>query len=30
MVFGGPASDRFLLNDSTLWTGGPIEPGREP
>ena len=26
MVYGGPASDRVLLNDSTLWTGGPIEP----
>ena len=24
MVYGGPASDRFLLNDSTLWTGGPM------
>src|SRR5512137_3134631 len=22
MVFGGPATDRLLLNDSTLWTGG--------
>ena len=26
MVFGGPSSDRFLLNDSTLWSGGPIDP----
>ena len=30
MVFGGPASDRFLLNDSTLWTGGPIDPAANP
>ena len=30
MVFGGPASDRFLLNDSTLWTGGPIDPAVNP
>ncbi len=30
MVFGGTASDRFLLNDSTLWTGGPIEPAVNP
>jgi alpha-L-fucosidase 2 len=30
MVFGGPVSDRFLLNDSTLWTGGPIDPAMNP
>jgi alpha-L-fucosidase 2 len=30
MVYGGPASDRFLLNDSTLWTGGPIDPAVNP
>ena len=30
MVYGGPTSDRFLLNDSTLWTGGPIEPAVNP
>ena len=30
MVFGGPASDRFLLNDSTLWTGRPIDPAVNP
>jgi len=30
MAFGGPASDRFLLNDSTLWTGGPMDPAVNP
>ena len=30
MVFGAPASDRFLLNDSTLWTGGPVDPAVNP
>jgi len=30
MVFGGPASDRYLLNDSTLWTGGPVDPAMNP
>ena len=30
MVYGGPSSDRFLLNDSTLWTGGPIDPAVNP
>jgi len=30
MVFGGPASDRFLLNDSTLWSGRPIDPAVNP
>ncbi len=30
MVFGGPASDRFLLNDSTLWSGGPVDPAMNP
>ena len=30
MVFGGPASDRFLLNDSTLWTGRPVDPAVNP
>jgi alpha-L-fucosidase 2 len=30
MVYGGPASDRFLLNDSTLWSGGPIDPAVNP
>ena len=30
MVYGGPASDRFLLNDSTLWTGRPIDPAVNP
>ena len=30
MVFGGPASDRIMLNESTLWTGGPDRSGREP
>jgi len=30
MVFGGPASDRIMLNESTLWTGGPIDPAVNP
>jgi alpha-L-fucosidase 2 len=30
MVYGGPASDRFLLNDATLWTGRPINPAVNP
>jgi alpha-L-fucosidase 2 len=30
MVYGGPASDHVLLNDSTLWTGGPIDPAVNP
>ena len=30
MAFGGPATDRFLLNDSTLWTGRPIDPAMNP
>ncbi len=30
MVYGGPATDRFLLNDSTLWAGGPIDPAVNP
>ena len=30
MVYGGPELDRFLLNDSTLWTGGPIDPAVNP
>ena len=30
MVYGGPASDWFLLNDSTLWTGRPIDPAVNP
>jgi len=30
MVYGGPASDHFLLNDSTLWTGRPIDPAVNP
>jgi alpha-L-fucosidase 2 len=30
MVFGGPASDRVMLNESTLWTGGPIDPAVNP
>jgi alpha-L-fucosidase 2 len=30
MVFGGPASDHILLNDSTLWTGRPIDPAVNP
>jgi alpha-L-fucosidase 2 len=30
MVYGGPESDRFLLNDSTLWSGRPIDPAVNP
>ena len=30
MVFGGPASERIMLNESTLWTGGPIDPAVNP
>jgi alpha-L-fucosidase 2 len=30
MLFGGASSDRFLLNDSTLWTGGPVDPAMNP
>ncbi|HOQ61174.1 MAG TPA: glycoside hydrolase N-terminal domain-containing protein [Vicinamibacterales bacterium] len=30
MVFGGPSSSRFLLNDSTLWSGGPVDPAMNP
>ena len=26
MVFGGVSSDRVMLNESTLWTGGPVNP----
>jgi alpha-L-fucosidase 2 len=29
-VFGGPGSDRIMLNDSTLWAGGPIDPAVNP
>ena len=29
-VFGGPSSDRIMLNESTLWAGGPIEPAVNP
>ena len=30
MVYGGPVSDRFLLNDSTLWTGRPTDAAVNP
>jgi alpha-L-fucosidase 2 len=30
MVFGGVATERVMLNDSTLWTGGPIDPEVNP
>ena len=26
MVFGGPAKERILLNEETVWTGGPYNP----
>ena len=26
MVFGGPAKERILLNEETVWTGGPYQP----
>jgi alpha-L-fucosidase 2 len=29
-VFGGPGSDRIMLNESTLWAGGPIDPAVNP
>src|SRR5512137_734425 len=30
MVFGHAASERVMLNDSTLWAGGPIDPAVNP
>jgi alpha-L-fucosidase 2 len=30
MIFGGPRADRVMLNESTLWTGGPIDPAVNP
>ena len=30
MVFGDAASERVMLNDSTLWAGGPIDPAVNP
>ena len=30
MVFGDAASERVMLNDSTLWAGGPINPEVNP
>jgi len=29
-VFGGAATERIMLNDSTLWAGGPIDPTPNP
>jgi alpha-L-fucosidase 2 len=29
-VFGGVATERIMLNESTLWTGGPIDPAVNP
>jgi alpha-L-fucosidase 2 len=29
-VFGGPGSDRIMLNESTLWAGGPVDPAVNP
>jgi alpha-L-fucosidase 2 len=30
MVFGDVTSERIMLNDATLWAGGPIEPRVNP
>jgi hypothetical protein len=30
MVFGGATTERILLNESTLWAGGPIDPEVNP
>ncbi|MDO8834920.1 MAG: glycoside hydrolase family 95 protein [Vicinamibacterales bacterium] len=30
MVFGDIASERVMLNDATLWAGGPVEPRVNP
>ena len=29
-VFGGAVTERIMLNDSTLWAGGPIDPTPNP
>ncbi|MBP1636361.1 MAG: Alpha-L-fucosidase [Acidobacteria bacterium] len=29
-VFGGAASERVMLNESTLWAGGPVDPAVNP
>ncbi|MCH8525189.1 MAG: glycoside hydrolase family 95 protein [Balneolales bacterium] len=29
MVFGGVGAEQFLLNDNTLWSGGPVPGNRE-
>ena len=29
-VFGGAATERVMLNESTLWAGGPIDPTPNP
>ncbi|HSK08257.1 MAG TPA: glycoside hydrolase N-terminal domain-containing protein [Vicinamibacterales bacterium] len=30
MVYGAAGTERILLNEATLWTGGPIEPAVNP
>jgi alpha-L-fucosidase 2 len=30
MVYGAAGRERILLNDATLWTGGPIDPAENP
>jgi alpha-L-fucosidase 2 len=30
MIFGSPRSERVMLNDSTLWSGGPVDPAMNP
>ena len=30
MISGGTATDDILLNESTLWTGGPVNPNMNP
>jgi alpha-L-fucosidase 2 len=29
MIFGGPAGERIVLNEDTVWTGGPYDPSWE-
>ncbi len=30
MIYGHPQTERILLNDATLWAGGPIDPASNP
>lgn len=29
MLFGGASTERILINEETVWTGGPYDPSRE-